>query len=81
MVPCSLLQEHRHEGQDDGGEAGWQVHGGVSWRGRANLPLARSAAPTVLPAASRPSMIQMAKVEIRPPDRWPPQLPPEFTPA
>jgi hypothetical protein len=30
MALCSLLQEHRREGWDDGGEAGRQVHGGVS---------------------------------------------------
>jgi hypothetical protein len=43
MASRSLLQEHRHEGQDDGGEAGRQVHGGVSWRGRAifSYPLRR----------------------------------------
>src|SRR3712207_1914491 len=44
MAPCSLLPEHRSEGWDDRGEAGWQVHGGVSWRGRTSLPPTRSAA-------------------------------------
>jgi hypothetical protein len=49
MKPCSL-PEHRSEGQDDSGEAGRQVHGNVSWRGRASLPPTRSAA---LPRAKR----------------------------
>src|SRR3954466_9124040 len=36
VAPRPLLQEHRREGSDEGGEAGWQAwHGGVSRRGGA----------------------------------------------
>jgi hypothetical protein len=54
MAPGPRLQEHRRESQDDGGEAGWQVHGDVSWRGRASLSPVRSAASPAPPAARAP---------------------------
>src|SRR3954447_10578874 len=61
VAPRPLLQEHRREGSDEGGEAGWQTwHGGVSRRGCASLSLPRA------PPASRP----------RPPLGRPPNLPP-----
>src|SRR5205085_8508412 len=61
VAPRPLLQEHRREGSDEGGEAGWQAwHGGVSRRGCASLSLPRA------PPASRP----------RPPLGRPPNLPP-----
>src|SRR5439155_27166004 len=61
VAPRPLLQEHRRECSDEGGEAGWQAwHGGVSRRGCASLSLPRA------PPASRP----------RPPLGRPPNLPP-----
>src|SRR3954463_4702622 len=49
VAPRPLLQEHRREGSDEGGEAGWQAwHGGVSRRGCGRLSLPRA------PPASKP---------------------------
>src|SRR3954447_13235364 len=61
VAPRPLLQEHRREGSDEGGEAGWQAwHGGVSRRGWGSLSLPPP------PPPSRP----------RPPLGRPPNLPP-----
>src|SRR3954468_22965928 len=47
MVPRPPLQEDRREGQDEGGEAGWQAwHGGVSRRGWASLIVPPAAPPS-----------------------------------
>src|SRR3954463_10746052 len=47
MAPRPPLQEDRREGQDDGGEAGWQGgHGGVSRRGWASLTVPPAAPPS-----------------------------------
>src|SRR3954453_4333898 len=47
MAPRPPLQEDRREGQDEGGEAGWQAwHGGVSRRGRASLAVPPAAPPS-----------------------------------
>jgi len=41
------------------------VHGGVSWQGRASLPLACSVASTAPRATALPCLPGMAKVELR----------------
>src|SRR3954468_21345870 len=47
MAPRPPLQEDRREGQDEGGEAGWQAwHGGVSRRGWASLTVPPAAPPS-----------------------------------
>src|SRR4051812_3082384 len=47
VAPRPLLQEHRREGSDEGGEAGWQAwHGGVSRRGWARLIVPPAAPPS-----------------------------------
>src|SRR3954463_8711784 len=47
VAPRPLLQEHRREGSDEGGEAGWQAwHGGVSRRGWASLIVPPAAPPS-----------------------------------
>src|SRR4051794_41697834 len=62
VAPRPLLQEHRREGSDEGGEAGWQAwHGGVSRRGCASPSLPPA------PPASKP----------RPPLGRPPNPPPK----
>src|SRR3954469_19578158 len=47
MAPRPPLQEDRREGQDEGGEAGWQAwHGRVSRRGWASLTVPPAAPPS-----------------------------------
>src|SRR5919206_294342 len=47
MAPRPPLQEDRREGQDEGGQAGWQAwHGGASRRGGGGLTRPPAAPPS-----------------------------------
>src|SRR4051794_41955583 len=73
-APRPLLQEHRREGSDEGGEAGWQAwHGGVSRRGWGSPSL-----PPAPPASKPPPPLGRAPEP--PPNRPKPALRGGFPP-